>query len=508
MTEQVRIDLEANDKASGKIEDVADAAADLERADAEVTITAKDNASTEIADVEADARALSKVDAEIVLKARADTAKAELAALRADLEQTGEKAEDTARQLDRVDSGGGLNTRGNAIADLTGPLGEASGAASDFAGVMDGLGDIVGDTVTKLGATPELAGKISGALGGLGIAVAAGAAVWSIWTQKQKAAEEAARATAEATEDLNEAIRDGNREAATTKFHEVFGKAEAAAKRAGIPLEEYVKFLTGAATVMPTASARAFELGQAWADSADQSAGAEAAALRQFDAYNDLVSVVTAARDNYAATNETIGHTAEENAALADALGLTEDATDDAADAQDRMAKKLERAEATTRSAKSALDDLRGALSFEQAVLNFQTSFGEAMAAAEADTALTAQEILDLKTDYLTVAEDIGKSPIDIATDLKKIEDGDIAEVLWTTQEGINRRPPLELKTRLGLPVNFGDERFYRYATPGMAAATSVTNVYQTIPRGFRGDVLAEARRQAARSGRLYRATG
>jgi chromosome segregation ATPase len=355
-----------------------------------------------------------------------------------------------------------------------------------------------------LGATPELASKISAALGGLGIAVAAGAAVWSIWSQRQKQAEEAARKTAEATEALNDAIRDGNREAAVAKFHEVFAKAEAAARKAGVPVSEYADFLTGIADVMPTAAARQAELSAAYEDAGAAGTQAKIAALDQLVAYNDLIRTLTAARDGYADTNDQIAATTEQNAQLADALGLTESAADAAADAQDRMATKTKRQEDTARSAKGALDDLRGALNFDQAVLNFQTAFGEAMGAAKEGTALTAQEILDLKSDYLTVAEELGRSPMEIQTDLDKIDAGEIAEVLYATQSEINRRPPVELKTRLGLPVNFGDERFYRAGAPTATAAT--VNVYQTIPRGFRGDVLAEARRQAARSGRLYRA--
>jgi hypothetical protein len=129
------------------------------------------------------------------------------------------------------------------------------------------------------------------------------------------------------------------------------------------------------------------------------------------------------------------------------------------------------------------------------------------MATAEEGTALTAQEVLDLKNDYLAVADELGKTPIEVQSDLERIEAGDIAAVLWETQSEINSRPPVTLKTKLGIPVNFGDERFYGPGG-GPTAATSTVIVHQTIPRGFRGDVLAEARRAAARSGRLYRSVG
>jgi hypothetical protein len=505
--EQVRIDLEAVDRASAKIEDVADAVADLEDADAKVTLTAKDDASSTIADVEADTRALSGLDAEVVLKARADQARAELAGLRADLERTGEKAEDTARQMDRIAGDGGISTRGNAIADLTGPLGEASGAASDFAGVADGLTDIVGDLATKLGATPDVAAKISGALGGLGIAVAAGAAVWSLWSQRQREAEEAARQNAERVRDLSAAVEEGNRAVAVAKFHEVFGKAEKAAREAGIPVEEYAAFLTGAAEEMATATARQDELRAAYEAAGPAGSEARIAALQQSAAYFELTQVLVEARDKYAGTTDAVLDQAAADEDLADALVGTGKSADEAAAAQERLADRVARSEAATRRAEAALDDLKGSLNFEQAALNFATSFAEAMATAEEGTALTAQEVLDLKNDYLAVADELGKTPIEVQSDLERIEAGDIAAVLWETQSEINSRPPVTLKTKLGIPVNFGDERFYGPGG-GPTAATSTVIVHQTIPRGFRGDVLAEARRAAARSGRLYRSVG
>lgn len=481
--EQVRIDLTAEDHASGKIADVADDVERLEDADPKVTIEADDNASTTIADVEADARALSAVDAEVVLKAKVDQAKGELAALRADLTQTGEKAEDTARQLDRVgeDTGGGISTRGNAIADLTGPLGEASGAASDFAGVADGLTDIVGDLATKLGATPAMAQKIAGAMGGLGIAVAAGAAVWSLYSARQQKAAEDAKKMAEAAEAVTDALREGNRVAAAEAFKGQFGDLIADAKQAGYDVQSLTSFIVDAKRNVDTLNY------------AGSTAGV--------GPLGPLITEIDHARTKWQESTEAVLANKDVLGEVTAGMGPYAAGTERAAAKQDRLTVAME-------GTRDALDEIRGRLNMDQAILTFQTNFAAGMASAQDDTALTAEEILSLKQDYLNVAEELGKSPIEIATDLEKIDAGQIGEVLWTTQEAINRRPPLELKTRLGLPVNFGDERFYRAGAPSSAAASSVVNVTQYIPRGFRGDALAQARDAARRSGRLYRRAG
>jgi hypothetical protein len=493
--EQVRIDLEANDRASRKIADVAADVADLEAADPTVTIDARDNASADVADVAAEVRELTALDAEVILKARVDAAKADLAALRGDLKQTQEAAERTNREMDRLGGEGGISSRGSAIAALTRPRGEAAGAASDFAGVVDGLTDIVGDFATQLGATPAMAQRIGSALGGLGIVVAAGAAVWSLWSGAQKKAEEQARENTAAQRELTEAIRAGNREAAATKFGELYGDAIRLARELGVETKAAVAFITG--------ERRTF--------------GVEGLDLtvEDFKALNDEL---TKARDNYEQSTASAVIAEEQHKEVGLALvGLGRDAGDaergmaGLAGEVDRGAEANRRHKRSVDDSRDALDRFRSALSMEQALLTFQRNVGDALTSIAEDGAASAEQVLAIKQSILDVATYAKLTPVQVKTLLEKVDNNDLLGVAADVA-GYYERNPVTVTTRLGLPVNFGDERRYSGGAPSATSAAMVAgdtvNVYQTIPRGFRGDALAEARAAARRSGRLYRRAG
>jgi hypothetical protein len=520
--EQVRIDLVAEDHASKTIEDVADEVADLERADAEVTITAEDDASSKIADVADDARALSAVDAELVLRARVDAAKGELAALRADLQQTGERAEDTARQLDRVggDPGGGIKTRGNAVADLTGPLGDASGAASNFAGVFDGLGDVAEDVATKLGASSALAGQVAGAVGGLGIVVAAGAAVWSLFSASQKKAREEAEKLVKTQDDLYAAIKKNDAAAATKAFHDLFADAERAAKEAGIPVQEYTDFILGLSDEMPTAKARQDELTAAFLASGPAAKGAGADAALAAADYREHVAAVEEARAKHAETNLTLAESKAADDALTTALGLTEDAAKGAAEEVEHVATASERAETRQKGLRTAVENtetafrnLRGSLDLEGAEIALRDKIEAALLKVSEGADLSAEDILGIKQSLIDVGEFAGTNPVEVATTVNDVSQDDLLGILAAAQRWADENP-VEILTRIVPPRITPGSRGGTGITPEIpfpfpgSATTEVVNVYQTIPRGYRGDALADARAAARRSGRLYRRAG
>ena len=111
--EQIRIDIEAEDKASKVLTDVADDAEALEKLTPEIEVTADvDQATKGIESVSDDARALSRQDTEILLRAKIDDAKAALKDLRDDLDRTGDKARRTSDDMDRLGGDGGIKTRG------------------------------------------------------------------------------------------------------------------------------------------------------------------------------------------------------------------------------------------------------------------------------------------------------------------------------------------------------------------------------------------------------------
>jgi hypothetical protein len=503
--EQIRIDLEAKDNASATIDDVADVAADLEKLSPEIEVTADAGAArSDIAAVSDDAAALSAQDAEIVLRAKVDAAKADLAGLQAELKTTGERAEDTNRQLDRIGGDtGGISTRGNAIADLTGPLGEASGAASDFAGVFDGLGDIASDAASKLGASAGATAALSGVVGGLGIAVAAGAAAWSMFSASQKKAREEAEKQLKVTKDLTKAIKDGDAAAATTAFRELYGDALDDATAAGLSIKQTTAFIMGQDAAAADLADRVASLTTAY----DKEAGARAKATAagenlttateaELRTAKERLASLTDAQKRYADNNLTIEEQADLERELAAALGVTTKATDDVA-AASRDAKR------DVDLLGQGFDAMRGKLDFDQAALNFAAAFNYANGRVMAGTALTSQEILDLKNDYLAVAEEVGLNPVQVRSDLQKIDDGDIAEVLFATQQAINNKPAITAKLKLELERN----AFVVTGAGGGKAFSVVpaTNVTVNLPRGYReNDVIAAGQRAARRSGGLY----
>lgn len=502
--EQVRIDLVAQDKASDTIDDVADAVERLEDAKPEVVVTADtDQAERAIGDVVDEARALSRTDAELVLRARADAARAELKALQDELRQTGERAEDTARKLDRVDGdgGGGLRTRGNAISDLTGPLGEASSAASDFAGVFDGLGDIAEDAAGKFGLSAGASQVLSSAVGGLGIAVAAGAAAWTLFRQRQEDAKRKTQEMTDAQLKLNDAIQAGNREAAVTNFEQLYGKGLDAARELGVTTKDFVDYLRGVSNELPGVESRLAAYNRAAEASRDIHTGQLNPALANAAAaYENLTFVAEDARKRYDELNGSGAEQTRRQQEIAAALGVTTRELDKGTRAASNM-----RTEADNLSRE--LQRLTDRLDMSRAIEDFQATFAWAMESAKTDAVDTKDEIRRLQDEYLRVAEAIGLSPVQIESDLRKISQGEINEVWNSTQAAIDARPPVTFRGRITMDLASirQAERAAQLGVSSTAAATAapVTNVYMTLPRGTRPDDMMRAGdRYARRNGR------
>lgn len=433
--EQIRIDVTAEDDASKVLEQVADEAEQLERLKPKVTVGADvDDATRGIREVRDDAEALSRQDTEILLRARIDDAKASLKALRTDLEQTGDKAADTARQLDRVGGdGGGLKTRGNAIADLTGPLGEASGAASDFAGVFDGISDIAEDVAGKVGLS---AAAMTTAIGGIGIAVAGAAAVWSIFTTRQAEARRKQEELVKGQRDLNRAIQEGNTAEAAQKFLDLYGEAAGAADDLGVSIQSVVDHITGQSRALDDLFARY-----------DTSDAKTSFAAQKIDEL----------RDRYQAANGSI----EQQDAL---LRAVETSLAGAAGAADRATAAQRRHERQVDATRGALDRIRGALSMEGALLAFQRAFTDATTAAEGEVTATADEILSLKETILDVAEFAKLTPVQIASLLQRVDQGDLAGVAADV-EGYYNANKVPVSTALKDPSSYDVSEWRRRMT-------------------------------------------
>lgn len=441
--EQIRIDITAEDDASRVVDKVADKVEDLERqSPTELEVTADtDQAERGIKDVADDAEALSRQDTEILLRAKIDDAKAGLKALRDDLDQTGDAADTTARRLDDVDRGGGSNLRGQAIADLTGPLGEASSAASDFAGVFDGIGDIAEAAAAKVGI--QAAGMAT-AIGGIGVAVAGAAALWSYFGQRQAEAKRKLEELIAKHRDLRDAIEAGKFEDAAEALIEQYDKAYDAGQRLGVSVQDVTKYLTGQANEIPGWRQRQDELAEATYAAAGRSEEARAAAQAEWEERQRLATELTNQRDKYVDVNGALDEQEARARDVAGALsGLATD-TDRAKSAQERLERQADRT-------RNAIDKIEGALDMQQAFLNFQNGMQTALDNVSSGAGNTAQDVLDIKQSIVDVAEAAKLTPIEIRSLLEKVDRGDLAGVKADV-EGYYARNQAQIDTQLRPP--------------------------------------------------------
>ena len=333
-----------------------------------------------------------------MLRAKIDDAKAALKSLRDGLDETADKARDTDRELDKLSGDGGLKTRGNAIADLTGPLGEASGAASDFAGVFDGLGDIAEDVAGKVGLNAEAMGA---AIGGVGIAVAGAAALWGYFSQKQAEARRKQEELVKGQKEFNDALREGDTAGAAAKFVELYKGAIDAADDLGASQRQVIDYITGQSKELDPLIER-------WDNYATKQGAA--------------ADTIQSAKDNYLAANDTLDAQARLLRDVEQALSTSRSETDRAAAAQIRH----ERALTNTRD---ALDRVRGGLSMEGALLSFQSAMTTAFDHIQEGAGASQEDILAIKQSILDVAEYANLTPVQVQTLLTKVSNGDLVGV-------------------------------------------------------------------------------
>lgn len=469
--EQIRIDITAEDDASRKVDDVADKVDDLERrspAEVELEVTADTRqAERAIEDVTDDAERLSRQDTEILLRARIDDAKAGLKSLRDDLGQTADKARDTDRELGKLGGDGGLQTRGNAIADLTGPLGDASGAASDFAGVFDGLGDIAGDVAGKVGLS---ASAMTSAIGGIGIAVAGAAALWTLYQGNQAKAREEQKKLEEGQRRINDAVREGKLDEAAAGLVETYKAAYDEADRYGLKVDEVTRYLTGQADSIPSLLSQYEALRAALGQVTDHSDDSTRSLEGQLLKLGEAEVKVNGARDAYQSAN---GSLAEQDArlrAVTDALGgLTTD-TDRAEQAQGRLERQADRT-------RDALDRIEGALDMQQAMLNFESRLGTALTNVQTGAGNTSQDVLDIKQSILDVAEAARLTPIQVRSLLERVDQGDLDGVRSEVQGYFNRnRPEIEARLRPPSQAELADTNRRIQQGIGLIYLTAVIN--------------------------------
>jgi hypothetical protein len=206
--------------------------------------------------------------------------------------------------------------------------------------------------------------------------------------------------------------------------------------------------------------------------------------------------------------------------AQTDALNAGADAARDAARDAAGLTRSTMLAEQAARDLGAQWDALTGQLDAEQAIANIGSDFDDmrakgadawAATAAGAQDAKAKQEdysqsVLSSKQHVTDLGKQIGLSIPTVKDMLLRIDSGDIDRV----------EQDLRILTRnrtmnLSIIANGGQPYVPRYGPgsgPQMVAPSApveVVNVTQHLPRGWRGNALAEARASARRSGGLYR---
>jgi hypothetical protein len=150
----------------------------------------------------------------------------------------------------------GVGFGNSALRDLTGPLGDTVGPAGDVGDAFEGLGDIVGGIGGKLGLGQEAIGKLSGAVAGVGVVVAAGVVAWNLY----KASQEKAKKAAEDLLSAQEALATGNAKKAARDVAEAYRGTIVALNDAGFATADFVRTLNGSPTAINALKARMAEL--------------------------------------------------------------------------------------------------------------------------------------------------------------------------------------------------------------------------------------------------------
>ena len=451
----------------------------------------------------------------------ADTSalKADLETAQAKLKETGEKADDTKQHLDKIGNTGGPRLAGNQVADLTGPLGDASGAASNFGGVFDGLADIGEKVAGSVGLNAE---KMASAIGGIGFAVAAAAAVWTIFKQKQEEAKKKAAEHLKLQEELMDALKKGDVAGAAKKWIDLYGDIIDKGHKAGLSTDELVDAIAGTGNAAETANSKLAtnakhidEIRDAYdkLHAVTQAQGAVPSRDEQ-DLKNQLDGLI-AARDgisDYKDEYADLTQKQKDNQAIQDAV---QTALDNTASSLDGVTKSAKEAKEKNDELTKALDDMAGMLDISRAAEDFDTDINAAMANTLMGVDNTREEIRGIEDDVLKAAEFTKQNPVVVAQTLAKVSNGDLQGAKADVDAWYKNNPAnMSVDLVVGQAVIDAARRGVQQAlantkvtigglSAGAPAGAQTVNV--NLPRGMRhGDIARAMGMSTRRNGRRY----
>ena len=123
---------------------------------------------------------------------------------------------------------------------VTDELGETAQAGGVFGAAFVDAGEAVEIFGAKAGLSPEVLGKVAGALGGLGLAVTAGSVAWGLFNKAQKEAD----GRAQSLLGVQEELADQKYAEAAEKLADTYGDAFATAEENGISYARTLDFIT------------------------------------------------------------------------------------------------------------------------------------------------------------------------------------------------------------------------------------------------------------------------
>jgi hypothetical protein len=484
------------------------------------------DAKSAIEQIDTAAGNLTKADHEITLKAQIAAAKSDLETMQRSLDDVRDHADDANTHMDKLGGEGGLHTRGQAIADLTGPLGDASGAASDFAGLFDGIGDIAGDVATKVGVS---AVAMESAIGGIGIVVAAAAAVWTLFTGNQQKAREKQKELVKGQQDYNKALKEGDIVAAAADFDKLYGSGIDGAHQLKISTKDAYEFIANGVPIgtLDDAKAKLAEMQKAY-DAYMQTGQGNPDDFAGISNLKNQIDLIEGARSKFVEANGAEGDAAARAKDIQGAMGDALAATTKLGDEGSRKILKLktagDQAKASFDLIKIAVQQLQGQLDQEQSVVNFQTSMHNAQQEIIDNGHLSEQAMIDAKQAIIDVGTTAGLTPIQMETEINKITPTDVNTAFYETQALINAHADLVLKAKIQATLDLGTKTHsgakfglgpdgelivtggsFTPDAPAAPAGPSAPVVNVNLAPGARGvDVLRQVSGQARRSGRRY----
>jgi hypothetical protein len=414
--------------------------------------------------------------------AETGAAKADLEGLQSKLTETGDKADTAKKQVDKIGTTQGPRLAGNQVADLTGPLGDASGAASNFGGIFDGLADIAEKVAPKVGLSAE---KMAGAISGIGFAVAGAAAVWTIYQQEQEKVKKKQKELVDGQKDINKALKDARLDDAAAAFVKTYADALAAADKLGISTKHVVDYITGVSDVVPEATK----------------------GMDDFQSKLDLAAI-NGAKLTFEKSNDSLAVQDEKLKDVAQSLGGYQAASGDAVKSSDDLAAATERAKRKADDLTAAFDALQGNLDITRESQDMAADFDNAFLTIHSGMQPTLEDLRGLEDDILRAGEVAGANPIDVKMALQKISDGDLAGAHADAQSWLNQH---QLTVQIKASAQSVQDVINKISNPfrpaGTAAAATSTTIVNNLnlPRGARHSDIARAMQTThRRSGRRY----